>query len=298
MTLMKKSKFYPQVVLLLDVLPYVAKESCFALKGGTAINLFVRNLPRLSVDIDLTYLGNEPREEALHRIKSDIEKHIGAKVVSSSKESQTTDIKLFINRNGIQIKIEANPVLRGVVYPTREMSLQNKVSEEFEKDLEIQVSSLADLFGGKIAAALDRQHPRDLFDVKLLLENEGLSNEIITGFLVYLVCHKRPPNELLKPTLLDPIALFNSDFKGMTNISFNYTDFIKTRKVLIEKINSNLTSNDKSFLLSFFEGSPDWSIFRAPHVQNLPAIKWKLLNLNKLDLTKKKAQIEKIKSIL
>lgn len=222
---MKKSKFYLQVVLLLDVQPYVAKESCFALKDGTAINLFVRNLPRLSVDIDLTYLGNEPREEALtkteealHRIKSDIEKHIGAKVVSSSKESQTTDIKLFINRNGMQIKIEANPVLRGVVYPTREMSLQNKVSEEFEKDLEIQVSSLADLFGGKIAAALDRQHPRDLFDVKLLLENEGLSNEIITGFLVYLVCHKRPPNELLKPTLLDPIALFNSDFKGMTNI--------------------------------------------------------------------------------
>lgn len=301
---MKKSKFYPQVVLLLDVLPYVAKESCFSLKGGTAINLFVRDFPRLSVDIDLTYLGNEPREEALlrtedalHRIKSDVEKHIGAKVVSSSKESQTSDIKLFINRAGIQIKIEANPVLRGAVYPAIEMSLQKKVSEEFEKDFEMQVSSLPDLFGGKIAAALDRQHPRDLFDVKLLLENEGLSYEIMTGFLVYLMCHKRPPNELLKPTLLDQTALFNSDFKGMTNTPFDYADFIQTRKTLIEQINSNLTSDDKSFLISFFEGSPDWRLFREPHVQSLPAIKWKQINLNKLEPARKKVQIEQIKAI-
>jgi hypothetical protein len=48
--------FYRQVVLLIELLPLVARERCFALKGGTAINLFVRDLPRLSVDIDLTYL--------------------------------------------------------------------------------------------------------------------------------------------------------------------------------------------------------------------------------------------------
>lgn len=264
----------------------------------------MRDFPRLSVDIDLTYLGSEPREEALtkteealHRIKSDVEKYVGAKVIPSSKESQTTDIKLFINQNGVQIKIEANPVLRGAVYPAREMSLQNRVSEEFEKDFEIQVSSLPDLFGGKIAAALDRQHPRDLFDVKLLLENEGLSHKIITGFLVYLMCHKRPPNELLKPTLLDQAALFNSDFEGMTNISFDYADFTRTRKTLIEQINSNLSTDDKSFLITFFEGSPDWSLFREPHVQNLPAIKWKQVNLNKLEPAKKKVQIEQIKSV-
>jgi len=53
-----------QVELLLRVLPYVAKEKVFALKGGTAINLFVRDLPRLSVDIDLTYLPFEDRATA------------------------------------------------------------------------------------------------------------------------------------------------------------------------------------------------------------------------------------------
>ena len=45
-----------QVQLLIRVLPSIAEEACFALKGGTAINLFVRDMPRLSVDIDLTYL--------------------------------------------------------------------------------------------------------------------------------------------------------------------------------------------------------------------------------------------------
>lgn len=305
MSPMKKSKFYPQVVLLLDVLPYIAKESCFALKGGTAINLFIRDFPRLSVDADLTYLGYESREEALQkteeallRIKTDIEKQIGVKVTASSRQSQTTDIKLFINRDGVQVKIEANPVLRGVLYPAKKKSLQTKVSSEFEKEFDIQILSLPDLYGGKIAAALDRQHPRDLFDVKLLLENEGISKEIMTGFLVYLMCHKRPPNELLMPTLQDQTALFESDFKGMTNISFNYADFVKTRQTLIKKINSSISADDKKFLLSFFEGKPDWSLFRESHAQELPAIRWKLLNLNKLDPAKRKAQIESLKSIL
>lgn len=301
---MKKSKFYPQVVLLLDVLPYIAKESCFALKGGTAINLFVRDFPRLSVDADLTYLGDESREEALQktedallRIKTDLEKQIGAKVTSSSRQSQTTDIKLFVSRDGIQVKIEANPVLRGVLYPFKAMPLNSKVSSEFDKEFDIPVSSLPDLYGGKIAAALDRQHPRDLFDVKLLLENEGISKDIMTGFLVYLMCHKRPPNELLNPTLQDQSALFDVDFKGMTNIDFDYSDFFKTREVLIEKINNSLSSDDKKFLLSFFDGKPDWNLFRESNAQELPAIKWKLINLNKLDPAKKSAQIESLKSI-
>ncbi|MFN7903755.1 MAG: nucleotidyl transferase AbiEii/AbiGii toxin family protein [Pseudobdellovibrionaceae bacterium] len=302
---MKKSKFYPQVTLLLDVLPYIAKEECFALKGGTAINLFVRNFPRLSVDADLTYLGSESRtealfktQEALLRIKDDIENHIGAKVTSSSRFTQTTDIKLFVHRGGVQIKIEANPVLRGVLFPVKVLPLQSSVSEEFEREFEIQVSSLPDLYGGKIAAALDRQHPRDLFDVKLLLENEGISRDIVTGFLVYLMCHRRPPHELLKPTLKDQSKLFNSDFEGMTNTVFKYKDFLETRDILINKINTNLNSEDKIFLISFFEGNPTWSLFRHPSAQNLPAIKWKLENLNKNGLeTKRNAQLELLRSI-
>lgn len=178
------------------------------------------------------------------------------------------------------------------------MPLNSKVSSEFDKEFDIQISSLPDLYGGKIAAALDRQHPRDLFDVKLLLENEGISKDIMTGFLVYLMCHKRPPHEILKPTLQDQSALFNSDFKGMTNLDFDYADFVKTREVLIEKINNSLSRGDKKFLLLFFDGKPDWNLFRESQAKELPAIKWKLINLNKLDSTKKSAQIESLKAIL
>lgn len=59
-----------QVALLLRVLPFVEEERAFALKGGTAINLFVRDMPRLSVDIDLTWLPVEDRATSLAAINA------------------------------------------------------------------------------------------------------------------------------------------------------------------------------------------------------------------------------------
>lgn len=171
---MKNSPYKPQVELLLEVLPFVAKEKCFALKGGTAINLFVRDMPRLSVDIDLTYLGDEAREEALkkaeealHRIKKAIEKNIkNVKVFGSKRDSQVTDIKLFIERGDVQIKIEASPVIRGTILPVADRSLVASASDMFETAMDVPIVNLGDLYGGKLVAAMDRQHPRDLFDVK------------------------------------------------------------------------------------------------------------------------------------
>lgn len=61
----KTSVYFKQAQLLIQVLPLVFEKGVFALKGGTAINLFIRNMPRLSVDIDLVYLGNEARQEDL-----------------------------------------------------------------------------------------------------------------------------------------------------------------------------------------------------------------------------------------
>jgi|SRR5690606_23808280 len=66
----KNSIYYKQVQLLVQVLPLLDSEKCFALKGGTAINLFFRELPRLSVDIDLLYLPSEGREESLKNIRA------------------------------------------------------------------------------------------------------------------------------------------------------------------------------------------------------------------------------------
>lgn len=174
---MSLDNYKKQVELLLNVLPFIEQEKCFALKGGTAINLFVRNMPRLSVDIDLTYMGEESRKQALTliavallRIKSKVESKIpGSKVKSSKRISQDDEAKIYIERNGVTVKVEANPVIRGSLYSTNARTLQTAAVEEFEVELETTVANLGDLYGGKLAAALDRQHPRDLFDVFLLL---------------------------------------------------------------------------------------------------------------------------------
>jgi hypothetical protein len=96
--------FTEQVRLLVSLLPSVAKQPCFALKGGTAINLFVRDMPRLSVDIDLAYLPLEDRDAslagidtALGEITADIERHIPrAEVKASVLKGTGKRLKLLV----------------------------------------------------------------------------------------------------------------------------------------------------------------------------------------------------------
>src|SRR5215471_17498778 len=186
-----------QAALLISVLPFVAEETCFALKGGTAINLFVRNMPRFSVDIDLTYLPLADRktslaeiDAAMTRIAEHIQKGIpGVRVTSSKLKEEGIISKHFVELDGVRIKIEVTPVLRGCVYEPEKRSVAEAVEAAFGF-AEIQVVSFADLYAGKLVAALDRQHPRDLFDVRDLLANEGISDELRKAFVVYILSHK------------------------------------------------------------------------------------------------------------
>ncbi len=286
---MISNKYKEQVDLLLQVLPYVAKEEMFALKGGTAINLFVRDMPRLSVDIDLTYLPLDDRAEALkniqdglNRIKADIERNIQGVTVQTISLKGGTDVKLHCQGQNAQIKIEVNTITRGNVFSTELMQVVESVQNEFDKFASINVVSMAELYGGKICAAIDRQHPRDIFDVKLLLDNEGFTNDIWNGFKVGLISHYKPINELLAPVLKNQKLAFDNQFEGMSPIVFSYVDYINTRGTLIKLIQEHLTNDDKKFFLSFEMGEPDWGLFPIPVLKHLPAIKWKLLNIQKL----------------
>jgi len=281
-------KYRAQVELLLQTIPYVAKEEIFALKGGTAINLFIRSLPRLSVDIDLTYIPNNDREtalseisEGLGRIKVDLEKSIpGISVTAVSREGE--DAKINCQLQKAQIKIEVNTTTRGTINHPDLLKVAKKAQESFGRFAAIKVVSMAELYGGKICAALDRQHPRDLFDLKLLLENEGLTEEIKYGFLVALISHMRPINELLSPTFLDQKTSFETQFSGMSDIPFSYEEFEETRKKIIAEITSKLTIEDRVFLVSFKEADPIWEFFNVENARELPAVRWKLQNINKL----------------
>ncbi len=191
------SAYLKTVRLLIQVAPFVCVDNTFALKGGTAINLFVRDMPRLSVDLDLVFPDYTlPREDALEQINNAIRQaaerlnrrgfqtHIPAAAAGETK--------LLVRRDRIEVKIEANVVMRGTVKPVRRTSLTPVASDTLLANLDIPVVSLEDMYGGKLVAALDRQHPRDLFDVMQLFANEGITPGIRRAFVVYLASHNRP----------------------------------------------------------------------------------------------------------
>lgn len=298
---MISAKYRAQVDLLLQVIPHIAKEEIFGLKGGTAINLFVLDMPRLSVDIDLTYLPFDDRPTALHnisegleRIKQSLEKSIkNITVTPALREGE--DVKLNCQLDKAQIKIEVNTTTRGHIKPVRLLQVSEKVQKEFRKFAAINVVSQAELYGGKICAALDRQHPRDLFDIHLLLENESYTDEIKIGFLTALLSHMRPINEVLFPHLSDHKATFENQFAGLASIPFVYEDYELTLELLIYEIQSKLTETDKSFLLSYKKVEPDWNLFPVENLKDMPAVKWKLQNLKNLKESNPKKHTELVK---
>lgn len=270
-----------QVGLLLDVLPEVAKEACFAMHGGTAISLFVRDMPRLSVDIDLTYVEIAERQESIDGINAAlirIKERIEALRPSIRVQHKDKVCKLQLDEHGVLIKIEVNMVGRGLLGEPTKVALCEAAQEQFDAFCAMPLVPLAQLVGGKLCAALDRQHPRDLFDVKLLLENEGFTDEIKQGFILGLVSSNRPAHEMLDPHWLDQRAAFENQFNGMSAIEFNYDDYEATRLQLIKTIKASLSEEDKIFLLSLNRLTPDWSIY---DYQAFPSVQWKLLNLAK-----------------
>jgi predicted nucleotidyltransferase component of viral defense system len=303
---LKDSPFFKQAELLLRILPYIDKERDFALKGGTALNFFIRELPRLSVDIDLCYLPVNDRDsalteisESLDRISTTIEKSIPDLRSNKTIDEETGLISsLIVQQSGFTVKVEPNPVVRGSVFPSQLISLSKKAQNIFETSVAIQVLSLEDLFGNKICAALDRQHPRDLFDVKLLLENEGITDRTRRAFLIYLISHPRPMVELLNPNPKDIQSDFTGEFLGMTLVEIKLEELSRVREQLIKQINESLAYKEKKFLLSFKKMEPDWELLELDGVEKLPAVKWKLFNLEKMGKKKHGAAVEKLKKHL
>lgn len=298
------SKYYKQVQLLISVLPIVAEEKCFALKGGTAINLFVRDLPRLSVDIDLVYLPMDDREtalvhitDALNRIADSIVEKINGVKIQKSFESRVDALRLIVKQGDVQIKIELSPVLRGTVFPEELREVTEKVEEQFGY-VEMPVVSLADLYAGKLCAALDRQHPRDLFDVKFLLENEGLSQDLRKTFLVYLISHNRTMAELLRPTRKELQATYDNEFIRMAQIDVPLEELEAVRETMISELNKSLTDAEKRFLLSFKALKPDWALLGLSNIENLPAVRWKMHNLEKMDKNRHSKALKNLESVL
>lgn len=274
--------------LLTRIAPLVLTGDTLALKGGTAINLFVRDMPRLSVDLDLVLPDHTlQREPALKRINDAIHqsaarlKKQGFQIhTPASGDAGAT--KLLVRQNGIEVKIEVNFVMRGTIHPVRMASLTQRARDTLEADLEIPVVSIEDVYGGKLVAAMDRQHPRDLFDVMQLFGHGGITPQIRRAFVVYLASHNRPTHEVLFPPLRDVRQEFEQNFVGMTTEPVELEPLLAARDRMVRELQQGLTLDERRFLLSLVAAKPEWSLLGVPHLEQLPGLKWKLQNLERL----------------
>ncbi|OFW00195.1 MAG: hypothetical protein A3G20_04500 [Acidobacteria bacterium RIFCSPLOWO2_12_FULL_59_11] len=293
--------------LLTQVAPLVFADNIFALKGGTAINLFVRDMPRLSVDLDLVFTDHSMgREEALARINDAI-KSAGERLKKRGFQTHVATLagagetKLFVRREKLEVKVEANFVLRGTVHPVRSASLRPKAREVLQADLELPLVSLEDLYGGKLVAALDRQHPRDLFDVMELFSHEGITPAIRRSFVAYLSAHNRPIHEVLFPNFRDISGEYEGTFKGMTTEPVELKALLAARERMVAELQAGLDAAEREFLLSLARNEPKWDLLGIGHLEQMPGVRWKLENLGRLakgNPKKLKTQAEGLERLL
>lgn len=276
------------VRLLLSVMPDVFRSDVFALKGGTAINLFVREMPRLSVDIDVVYTPwDTSRDDALKVINNEIGA-IEQRLIRRGLSTRTVaagdlgDCKVFVDDGGAQVKIEVNHVFRGTVLPVEQRPLVPATADAFSVELESPVLAPDELYGSKLVAAFDRQHPRDIFDVWQLQQEDGVSERVIECFVTYLAGHNRPIHEVLFAKPVDITVAYDTSFVGMTSESVSLETLLDAREQAYESIPQLLTDKHKAFLIGLARAEPDWSLLQCPHASQLPALRWKLMNLQKL----------------
>lgn len=279
---------YKDVVrLLLDVAPHVFAGGGFALKGGTAINMFIREMPRLSVDIDLVYVdAGMERDAALADIRRRLDE-IRATLAKRGFDAPPArpvgdDSRMLVSKGGATVKIEVNTVFRGTVLPTVQGTLCKAAETMFSRTLKVPTLAEDEVYAGKLVAAMDRQHPRDLFDVMKLRESGGMTDLMRQAFVAYLCGHNRPINELITPNKVDIARAFENDFVGMTVEGVTLDELQATRDWLFATLPANLTQDERRFLISLKAGEPDWSLMPFPHLSTLPAVRWKLRNIESL----------------
>jgi predicted nucleotidyltransferase component of viral defense system len=297
-------RYEEQARLLLRCLPEVAKQECLALKGGTAINLFLRDLPRLSVDVDLTYVPLKTRDNALVDIAQALYK-IKGHLLQSTPEVRVQEVfmqnqltKLLVLTNKAQVKIEPNLVLRGTVAPPETRDISQRVQDQFKAFVSMQTLSVPDLYGGKLCAALDRQHPRDLFDIKLLFEDSGMTSEIRRAFVVYIASHPRPMNELLNPRFTDIASVYQNQFVGMSRLMVPLQELSDVRERIVREVVKALDEDERAFLLSMKSGEPAWDILGIEGLARMPALQWKLINIRKMNHAQRAEALERLRRVL
>lgn len=287
-----KQEYIDTVRLLIDIAPDVFTSARFAMKGGTAINLFAQDMPRLSVDIDVVFTDHTlARDDALQAIQNDL-KDAAAKLekrgltVTLPKKPNGEDVKLFVNNDLAEVKVEVNHIFRGTLLPTAGMPLAPAAQDLFTAGISVPMLATAEIYGSKLVAAMDRQHPRDIFDVLKMYEKFGMDAVFVDCFVAYLAGHNRPVHEVLFSADVPLETIYENHFRGMTSDEVSLGALQQTRADMKRDLPRALTPDHKNFLLSLVKAEPQWDLMPFPHLMDLPALKWKLANLVKLKAAK------------
>jgi predicted nucleotidyltransferase component of viral defense system len=282
-------KYYVDTVrLLLATLPEVFAFPKFALKGGTALNLFLHDMPRLSVDIDVVFTDHlKPRIEALKEISAGLtatQQRLKSRGIESelTTAAQGEETKLFVKQNRLAVKVEVNHVFRGTFLPVTTKQLNKSARDLFTTEVSAPVLASAEIYGSKIVAALDRQHPRDFFDIEQMFAETGLTSAVVDCFTCYLAGHNRPMHEVLFSRDHDLRMVFENEFQGMTRDPVSLEQLQQVRNRLRKELPESLTAAHRRFLLSILECEPEWDLIQFAHLKDMPALRWKIQNLQKL----------------
>lgn len=291
-----------QVTLLIRCLPAVMRVPGFALKGGTALNLFHHDLPRLSVDIDLTFLPITDRDEALDSIRTglaEIAEEIRRTIPGSRIQAGSDAVpKLFVELDDARIKVEPNTVIRGSLLQPEARDLCPTAQEEFELFARAQCLATEELYAGKLCAALDRQHPRDLFDIKMLHDAGEIPDAVRRAFVAYVAAHRRPMAELLAPRPVSIEDTYAHQFVGMTAEPITLKELLTARERLFRWVSTALSEKERQFLLSLKLGKPDWSLMPFERLRSWPAVLWKLHNIEQMTRPARQAAISRLRKVL
>jgi hypothetical protein len=259
-------------------------------------------MPRLSLDIDLSYLPVSDRDTALTDIRTQL-----AAIAEALKRTvpgvnvrrvEGNAPKLLVDKSGARVKIEPSVVIRGSLVPPVSSELCPAAQQAYEMFVEIRRLDAADLYAGKLCAALDRQHPRDLFDVMHLQAAGTIPDSIRLAFVAYLAGHRRPIAELLQPNRNPIEDLFANHFAGMTEEPVELADLEDARTQLFEWAANALNENERRFLLSIKQGEPDWALLPFEGLDKWPAIQWKLRNIRMMGDRRHKAAIRRLREVL
>lgn len=293
-----------KVLRLVKILDFINSnpltKNKLALKGGTAINLTIFKLPRLSVDIDLDYTENNSREEMLQnreQITEILKKYLQSEQYSISPNSKnyhslSSIVAAYTNSAGMKdnIKIEINYSLRAHIFTPENKKI---ILENIQSKNEILVLNKTEIFASKLNALLDRGAVRDLYDINNMIQNKIFSPadfELLKkSFIFYTaLSQEKIPSEYTfeKINAINTRKIFAELLPVIHNGTFVHIEEMKNSTKQFYSKNLMPTQNESDFLELFSQKKYNPALIFSDtqilkNIENHPMVAWKMLNHDK-----------------